>query len=105
MVLLAVVMIATKRRSATRRLLLALPIGMLLHIVWDGAFTSTEVFWWPFSGGWGDHEVPSIARGWWNVLLELAGLLALAWVWRATGLSDAARRRTFLRTGQLTDVR
>ena len=104
-VVLVVVMLATPRRSAVRRLLLALPIGMLLHIVWDGAFTSAEVFWWPFSGGWGDVEVPSVARGWWNLPLELAGLAALAWVWRTCGLSDPARRRAWLHDGRLIDVR
>jgi len=102
---LVVVMVATKRRSATRRLLLALPIGMLLHIVWDGAFTSAEVFWWPFSGGWGDVEVPSVARGWWNLPLELVGLAALAWIWRTCGMSDPARRRAWLHDGRLIDVR
>jgi hypothetical protein len=104
-VVLVMIMLATRRRSAVRRLLLALPIGMLLHIVWDGAFTSAEVFWWPFSGGWGDVEVPSIARGWWNVPLEIAGAVALAWVWRTCGLADPQRRRRFLHTGQLIDAR
>ena len=104
-VVLAVVMIATKRRSAARRLFLALPIGLLLHIVWDGPFTVAEVFWWPFTGGWGDHDVPLVGRGWWNVVFELLGLLALVWVWRAAGLSDKARRQAFVHTGQLVDVR
>ena len=102
---LVVVMLATPRRSAVRRLLLALPIGMLLHIVWDGAFTSAEVFWWPFSGGWGDGDVPSVARGWWNVPMEVAGALMLVWVWRTCGLDDPARRRRFWRTGQLVEAR
>ena len=66
---------------------------------------STKVFWWPFSGGWGDHEVAVVGRGWWNLLFELLGLLALVWVWRAAGLSDKARRHAFVHTGQLADVR
>src|SRR6478735_4282140 len=102
---LVIVMLATPRRSATRRLLLALPIGMLLHIVWDGAFTMADVFWWPFSGGWGDHDVPSVGRGWWNVPMELAGAAMLAWVWRTCGLGDPANRRRFLRSGQLVEAR
>jgi hypothetical protein len=48
--MLALVMIITAGRRPVRRLLLGLPIGMLLHLVWDGAFASTKVFWWPFSG-------------------------------------------------------
>lgn len=102
---LVVVMLATPRRSAVRRLLLALPIGMLLHIVWDGAFTSSEVFWWPFSGGWGDVDVPSMARGWWNVPMELAGVGMLVWIWRTCGLGDPERRRRFWQTGQLVEAR
>ena len=105
-VVLVVVMMATPRRSAVRRLLLALPIGMLLHIVWDGAFTSAEVFWWPFSGGWGDVDVPSVARGWWNVPLEMAGLagagLGVAHVRAGRRRRD---RRRWLRDGRLVDVR
>jgi hypothetical protein len=102
---LVVVMVCTRRRSAARRLLLALPIGMLLHIVWDGAFTSAQVFWWPFSGGWGDVDVPSLARSWWDVPFEAAGAGMLWWIWRTCGLSDPARRRTFWHEGRLVDVR
>lgn len=102
---LVVVMLATPKRSAVRRLLLALPIGMLLHIVWDGAFRSAEVFWWPFSGGWGDEPVPSVSRGWWNVPFEIAGLLGLAWIWRTCALGEPENRRRFLHTGQLIDAR
>ena len=50
---LVVVMLVTAGRKPIRRLLLALPIGMLMHLVWDGAFASTKVFWWPFTGSWG----------------------------------------------------
>jgi hypothetical protein len=100
---LAVVMLATSRRNPARRLLLALPIGMLLHLVWDGAFASAKVFWWPFSGGWGHVRVPSLARGWWDVVLELAGALMLWWAYRTFHLADPARRRDLVRAGRLTD--
>src|SRR4029453_14488008 len=59
---LLVVMLATAGRKPVRRGLLALPIGMLLHLVFDGAFTATKVFWWPFAGGWGDHRLFSLER-------------------------------------------
>src|SRR3954451_13305016 len=38
----AAVMLLTPARKPIRRLLLALPIGMLLHLVFDGVFASTE---------------------------------------------------------------
>jgi hypothetical protein len=99
--LLGVVMVATVGRQALRRTLLGLPLGTLLHLVYTGAWADTSTFWWPFSGGFGDARVPIAARGWWNVLLELAGLAILAWVVRAAGLADATRRRHAWRTGQL----
>ncbi|MEO5724240.1 MAG: hypothetical protein ABIQ39_00265 [Ilumatobacteraceae bacterium] len=102
---LAAVMLVTAGRKPIRRLFLALPIGMLLHLVWDGAFSSTKVFWWPFSGSWGDVRVPSLARGWWDIPMELAGAAILVWAWRTFGLADSSRRRNFLRTGRLEDVR
>ena len=72
---LAVVMAATMGRRPVRRRLLALPIGMFCHLVLDGVFCDTRVFWWPFSGvALPDARLPSVTRGWWNVPLELIGL-------------------------------
>ena len=99
--LLAVVMIATIGRRALRRTLLGLPLGVLLHLVYTGAWTDTSTFWWPFSGGFDDGPSAIAARGWWNVPLELAGLTIIAWIVRSTGLADPARRRHAWRTGQL----
>lgn len=73
---LTAVMLVTLGRRPIRRRLLALPIGMFLHLVLDGVFRDTRVFWWPFTGlGLPDAPLPSVARGWWNVPLELVGLL------------------------------
>jgi hypothetical protein len=101
---LALVMLVTAGRKPIRRLLLGLPIGMLFHLVWDGAWASTKVFWWPFSGSWGNVDVPSVQRGWWNVPLEVLGLLLLGYAWKRFRLADADRRRQLLRTGVLSDV-
>jgi hypothetical protein len=98
---LVVVMLVTAGRKPIRRLLLAVPIGMLLHLVWDGVFASTTVFWWPFTGSWGDVRVPSLQRGWLNVAFEAAGLVLLAWIWRRCELSDPQRRTALVRHGLL----
>ena len=97
---LVFVMLVTAGRKPIRRLLLAVPIGMLLHLVWDGAFASTKVFWWPFTG-WGDVRVPSLQRGWLNIAFEAGGALLLAWMWRRCELSNAARRKALIQHGLL----
>ena len=99
---LVAVMVLTAGRRPARRLLLALPIGMLLHLVWDGAFSSTHVFWWPFAGSWGDVRVPSLQRGWFDVVLEATGALVLVWIWRRCALSDPQRRTALIRHGVLS---
>ena len=98
---LVAVMIATAGRRPIRRLLLALPIGMLLHLVWDGAFASTSVFWWPFTGSWGHVRVPSLQRGWANLAFEAVGIVLLAWMWRRCELSDPQRRDALIHRGVL----
>ena len=102
-VVLVVVMLATIGRRTLRRTLLGLPIGMFLHLVFDGAWNNTDVFWWPFTGwGFDDDPLPEFDRGVLTVVLELAGIALCAWIWRANDLSDRTRRRTFLHDGQLT---
>jgi hypothetical protein len=102
---LALVMLVTAGRKPIRRLLLGLPIGMLLHLVFDGAFASTRVFWWPFFGSWGDVRLPSLDRSIGLTLaMEAAGAAMLWWCWRRFGLGDAGRRTAFVRYGTLTDV-
>lgn len=100
---MVVIMVATAGRKPIRKPLLAIPIGMMLHLVWDGAFSATNVFWWPFSTDWGNVRVPSLERGWLNLLLEAIGAAALVWAWRRFGLADPDRRLEFLRSGHLTE--
>lgn len=101
-VLLAVLMLATPGRKPIRRTLLGLPLGTLLHLVFTGAWTDSRVFWWPFLGlSFDDARHPVVARGWWNIPLELVGLALCWWVYRAAGLADRERRALFRRTGQL----
>ena len=79
--LLFAVMAATRRGDRRRRVWLALPIGTFMHLVLDGMWTRSEVFWWPFFGrSFGGTDLPSLDR---PVLLlvlqEAAGVLALLW--------------------------
>ncbi len=101
LVLVAVV-VSSSGRKRWRKRALAIPIGMMLHLVFDGAFANSQLFWWPI-GGWSfaDDPLPSVARGWINVGLELIGLGLLVWVWRNFGLKSAVNREQFLRTGAL----
>lgn len=98
---LVVVMAVTAGRKPIRKVLLGLPIGMFLHLVFDAAWTTTEVFWWPISGGFGDHALPPVERGWLSLLLEAVGVAGLWWIAKRARLADPARRAAVLRTGAL----
>jgi hypothetical protein len=99
---LAAVMLVTRRRRLVRRQWLGLPIGMYLHVVLDLAWTRDEAFWWPLLGtGWSEGGSLETGRGAWSLVMELAGVLAGVWAFRRFGLVDPDRRRRFLRTGQL----
>lgn len=99
---LGVVMAIGRRGSLRRRRWLALPIGMLLHLVFDGAFNSTESFWWPFAGiDFVNESIPSFNRMSLNVVLELVGIALLAWMWKINQLSIPANRARFISTGRL----
>jgi hypothetical protein len=101
-VLLVGIMAATSHRRRLRRRLLALPIGVFLHLVFDGAWLDREVFWWPAQGtSFPESGLASFERGGSVVLLELAGLAILIWAWSRFRLGEPDRRRTFLRAGRL----
>ncbi len=102
-VLLTVVMVATRGRRAARRRLLALPVGTLLHLLLDGMWTSTRVFWWPLRGwSFPTEGLPSFSRPVAVIVLqELAGAVALVAGARRFRLDQPERRRAFLRTGRL----
>jgi hypothetical protein len=101
-VVLGLAMVMAPRRRLAQRRLVAIPIGMFVHLLLDGVWTDTDAFWWPFTGlGWSDARLPELERGAFNVLLELAGAAALWWCWRRFRLDEPDRRRRFWRTGQL----
>lgn len=103
-VLLGVVVVTRGRRAARRRWV-ALPIGLFLHLVFDGVWNDSDLFWWPAFGaveGVGVGRLPAFERGIAvDVVLELAGAAILVWAWRRFRLGEPARRAVFLRTGRL----
>jgi hypothetical protein len=103
--LLAVLVLATSGRRPVRKTLLGLPIGMILHLVFDGAWSNTEVFWWPFfRWSFDAAPLPVVERGWWNVPLEAIGIAICVWLWRHNRLGDRERRTAFLHDGVLDAV-
>ncbi|MEO7555984.1 MAG: metal-dependent hydrolase [Acidimicrobiales bacterium] len=99
---LALVMLATRRRRLVRRRWLGVPIGMFVHLVLDGVWTNTTVFWWPFFGSsFAGEGLPEVGRGPLIVVMELVGVAALVWGYTRFDLRDPAIRRRFLTTGQL----
>jgi membrane-bound metal-dependent hydrolase YbcI (DUF457 family) len=102
-VMLVVVMLATRNRRRLRRHLLAIPIGMLLHLALDGMWTEKTVFWWPFFGwSFGGIRLPSVQHPGVVVVVEEAiGAVCLLWAWRRFRLFEPDRRARFIRTGYL----
>jgi hypothetical protein len=99
---MVVVMLSTAGRRPVRKVLLGLPIGVMLHLVFDASWVDNDLFWWPLGGvSFEDDHMPEVARGWWDLLLELIGLALLVWVWRRSHLGDPAARRRFLHDGWL----
>ena len=99
---LAVVMGVARRGSLRRRRWLALPIGMLMHLVFDGAFNNTEAFWWPFAGlDFVQESLPSMNRMPLNIVLEIVGLALLGWMWKINQMSRPENRARFVSSGRL----
>jgi hypothetical protein len=93
--IMVVAMLATIGRRVLRKKVLAVIIGLFLHLVFDGAFTNTSMFWWPL-GGFATYEqaLPSIDRGWINVGLELVGVVLIIWVRSQIGLMGKKIQQT-----------
>jgi membrane-bound metal-dependent hydrolase YbcI (DUF457 family) len=100
---LVLIVLATTRKRLVRRRWIGLPIGMLMHLVLDGIWTRTAVFWWPFFGwGFDDKPVPELGHGLLLTLLaEVVGAAALWWCWTTFELGNRSNRTLFLRTGHL----
>tara|TARA_B110000008_G_C16933814_1_gene549783 strand:- start:1200 stop:1667 length:468 start_codon:yes stop_codon:yes gene_type:complete len=101
--ILFIVMLITIGRRASRRRLLALPIGLFWHLIFDASWTNPNIFWWPVAGvSFGDSGI-LLAEGSLGkiILLELSGVLSLMWLFKRFGLSDSQRRKKFVRTGRI----
>jgi membrane-bound metal-dependent hydrolase YbcI (DUF457 family) len=97
---LAVVMAITVNRRPIRKRLIAIPIGLLAHLVLDFVFTQQRLFWWPAFGSWRSYAVfPPVPV---LVVRELVGLVVAVQVVRRFGLRDPDRRAEFFRTGRIT---
>ena len=105
--LLAGVMLLARGRRLVQRRWLGLPIGLLVHLVLDGTWSDTGVFWWPFAGldTLGGSRVPEFDRGATGLLLEVVGLAVGVWAWRRFGLSNPTSRRLLLSEGRLSSLR
>jgi membrane-bound metal-dependent hydrolase YbcI (DUF457 family) len=101
-VVLTAVMLATRNRRLVRRSWLGIPIGMFMHLVLDGTWSTTEMFWWPAFGlDFPDVALPTLGRGVGGIVMELVGLAAIAWSWKRFGLDDPQRRAELIRSGRL----
>ncbi len=99
---MTVVMVGAQGRRLVQRQLLGLPIGMLLHLVLDGAWADTRAFWWPALGlSWSDAELTELGRGGFNIGLELGGAAACWWAYRRFRLAEPDRRRLFISSGRV----
>jgi len=78
--IMTAVMLITYGRKKSRSNMLAFVIGMFLHLVFDGAFANTKMFWWPISGlQFGDYALQVFDRGLINIPLEIIGVLLILW--------------------------
>ena len=95
-------MFAARGQRLAQRRWLGVPIGMLLHLVLDGAWADSDAFWWPALGiDWSTSELPELGRGGFDVVLELVGAATCWWLYRRFRLDEPERRADFLRTGRL----
>lgn len=95
------------RRGRRRRVIMAVAIGAMLHLLLDGMWMSSATFLWPVFGWAFD---PGQADYWGHlgglftpvaIGQELAGLAYLTYLYRRLGLSDPTIRKTLLTTGRL----
>jgi hypothetical protein len=102
-VVFAIVVVATRGRRLAARRAVGVPIGLLLHLVLDGTWLSSSLFWWPFGGGrpLGEGRIPEFDHLGPSLALEVVGVLIAVFLVRRFELAVPDRRRAFIRTGRL----
>ncbi|HUP71629.1 MAG TPA: hypothetical protein VM282_01140 [Acidimicrobiales bacterium] len=102
-VVFAIVVVATWGRRLAARRAVGLPIGLLLHLVLDGTWLSSSLFWWPFGGGrpLGEGRIPEFDHLGSSLALEVVGVVIAIFLVRRFELAVPDRRRAFIRTGRL----
>lgn len=99
---LTVVMLATVGRRLLRRRLLGVPIGMFLHLVLDGSWSTTSLFWWPvFGAEFEELSVLETAPILLRVGADLIALLLIVPLARRYGLTTSENRMRLAKTGHL----
>ena len=81
--MLAIVLVATRRGTGLRKGLIALTIGVFVHLVLDAAWADPEAFWWPLFG----FEFPHVADSAFWPLLE--SMVTNPWVWAGEAVGAA----------------
>ena len=77
---LTAVMLLTIGKKAVRKNFLALTIGLFLHLVFDGAFLNTKMFWWPLAGlSMNGYALPLVERVLLNIPFEIVGVGLILW--------------------------
>ena len=99
----AIVVIATRGRRLAARRAVGIPIGLLLHLVLDGTWLNSSLFWWPFRGGapLGKGPLPEFDHLVASVVLEVVGIAIAIYLVRRYELTRPDRRKVFLRSGRL----
>lgn len=102
--LMALVMALTQNRRLFRRQWLGLPIGLFMHLVLDGSWADSKVFWWPFLGVsdvLGGSAVNEFERSVPVVIgMELVGLVVLLFLIDRLALRTEGRE-LFMSSGQI----
>ena len=100
---LVVVMLATRRRRLARRRWLGIPIGLFMHLVLDGSWNRSHLFWWPlFGASFGHGQIPEFTHGALGWVLELLGVACIVGLVRRFKLDEPARRAEFIRSGHFS---
>ncbi|MDP6965330.1 MAG: hypothetical protein QGI12_05305 [Acidimicrobiales bacterium] len=101
---LSSIMLLGRGNRKIQQKLLPLPIGLLTHLVLDGTWTETEIFWWPVTGR--DLLGTEVSRLEFSFLptgmiLEILGVIITLWAWRKFELNKQVNLKAFLKNGHL----